>query len=314
MNERPPGPEAQDSPPPSGEESDLPLDEAAESLPDGYLTIGSPLERLVGAEAAYRRGDERGDGVAASVLGLLLERRGDLAGAEAAYRRGDERGDGSAANNLGGLPGRRGDLVGAEAAYRRGDERGDGVAARNLGILLGRRGDLAGAEAAYLPGEAKRRPVWGYFVVAGLLALAFVWAVVNQGSEPTCGMETMHPGDECLVYGRNDSSTSTYEEAKRAKEQAPTWLGVAAAVFALIGCVVGATRKPLSPQARKAPDPHAERHAWETALAQQKDRAIERYLTTIPPEKREKERAAFERSFARMAARERRKRGWTGSG
>ncbi len=60
------GTEAQDSPPPSGEESDLPLDEAAESLPDGYLTIGSPLERLEGAEAAYRRGDERGDGRAAS--------------------------------------------------------------------------------------------------------------------------------------------------------------------------------------------------------------------------------------------------------
>ncbi len=69
------GTEAQDSPPPSGEESDLPLDEAAESLPDGYLTIGSPLERLEGAEAAYRRGDERGDGRAAHNLGVLLEAR-----------------------------------------------------------------------------------------------------------------------------------------------------------------------------------------------------------------------------------------------
>ena len=70
-------------------------------------------------EAAFRRGDERGDGGAASALGILLERRGDLAGAEAAFRRGDERGDGAAAHNLGLLLERRGDLLGAEAAFQR---------------------------------------------------------------------------------------------------------------------------------------------------------------------------------------------------
>jgi hypothetical protein len=249
--------------------------------------------------------------VSNTAFSVSNEERGDH---EAAYRRGDERGDGVAARNLGIMLERRGDLAGAEAAYRRGDERGDGVAAAALGILLERRWDLAGAEAAYRRGDERR--VWGYFVVAGLLALAFVWSVVNQGSEPTCDGKTMHPGDKCLVYGRNDSSTSTYEEAKRAKEQTPTWFGVAAAVFALIGCVVGATRKPLSPQARKAPDPHAERHAWETAFAHRKALAIEsyeRYLETLPPEEQEKQRAAFARKIARLEVKERRKRGWTGS-
>ena len=116
---------------------------------------------LEGAEAAYRRGDERGDAIAASNLGDLLEERGDTEGAEAAYRRGDERGDGWAAANLGALLHRRGDLEGAEAAWRRGDERGDGGAALNLGRLLAKR-DLAGARAAFQraidSGHAKRAP------------------------------------------------------------------------------------------------------------------------------------------------------------
>lgn len=43
---------------------------------------------------ARRRGDERGQGEAAYHLGVLLEGRGDLEGAEAAFRRGDERGSG----------------------------------------------------------------------------------------------------------------------------------------------------------------------------------------------------------------------------
>jgi tetratricopeptide (TPR) repeat protein len=108
---------------------------------------------LEGAEAAFRRGDERGVGAAASSVGLLLVQRGDVEAAEAAFRRGDARGDASAASNLGLLLSQQGDLESAEAAYRRGDERGDGTAASNLGALLLERGDVKGAEAAFRRGE-----------------------------------------------------------------------------------------------------------------------------------------------------------------
>ena len=91
--------------------------------------LGAPEE----AEAAYRRGDERGDDSAASNLGALLQ-QGDIAGA---------------AYNLGVLLERRGDLAGAEAAYRRSDGRGHRTAAYNLGLLLQERGDLEGAEALF---------------------------------------------------------------------------------------------------------------------------------------------------------------------
>jgi tetratricopeptide (TPR) repeat protein len=80
---------------------------------------------------------------------MLLEQRGDHQGAEAAYRRADERGDGVAAANLGVLLEERGDLAGAEAAYRRADERDDATGAYNLAALLAQRGELAGAGDAY---------------------------------------------------------------------------------------------------------------------------------------------------------------------
>ena len=110
------------------------------------LTTRSHLE---GAEAAYRRADDRGDSQGAFNLGILLEERGELEGAEGAYRRADERGDLEGACNLGVLLEERGELEGAEAAYRRADQRGDGDGASNLGVLLEERGELEGAEAAY---------------------------------------------------------------------------------------------------------------------------------------------------------------------
>jgi len=223
-----------------------------------------------------------------------------------------------AAYNLGVLLAGQGDVGGSRVAFQRAIDSGHAdmapMAANNLGLLLAWQGDVGGSRVAYQRGEAKRRPVWGYFVVAGLLALAFVLTVVNQGSEPTCDGKTMHPGDNCLVYSGNDSHTDTYEEAKRAEEQAPYWLGGAAAVFALIGCVVGATRKPLSPQARKAPEPQPERQAWETAFAQLKAREIEQRLASTSPEKREEMRAVLEQGFDEGAAKYQKKRGWTGSG
>ena len=116
---------------------------------------------VAGAEAAYRRADERGHAAAASNLGVLLEAGGDRAGAEAAYRRADERGEANGAFNLGVLLEGSEDLTGAEAAYRRADERGHAAAASNLGVLLEGNGDRAGAEAAYRRAderdEAERR-------------------------------------------------------------------------------------------------------------------------------------------------------------
>ncbi|MDQ3608468.1 MAG: tetratricopeptide repeat protein [Actinomycetota bacterium] len=80
---------------------------------------------------------------------MVLRRGDDLEGSEAAYRRGDERGDVGAANNLGFLLEGRGDLEGAEDACRRGDERGDAMAALCFGVLLHQRGREAEADAAY---------------------------------------------------------------------------------------------------------------------------------------------------------------------
>jgi len=80
---------------------------------------------------------------------VLLEQRGDVEGAEAAYRRADDRGDATAAFNLAALLVERGDLDGAEAAYERAGQRGDASATFNLGVLLERRGDFEGAATAY---------------------------------------------------------------------------------------------------------------------------------------------------------------------
>ena len=106
-------------------------------------------EATEATEAAYREGDERGDAVAASNLGVRLDQRGDLAEAEAAYRRADVRGDANGGFNLAGRLAEPGESAGAEAGYRRADERGDAGAAGNLGLLLERRRNVADAEAAY---------------------------------------------------------------------------------------------------------------------------------------------------------------------
>lgn len=163
-----------------------------------------------------------------------------------------------------------------------------------------------------MPGEAKTRPVWGYFVVAGLLlAVAIVQTLACQG-EVSCGSKTMRPGDKCVNYKNGD--TSTYEEQERAQEQTPIWFGGAGAVFAFVGAVVGIFRKLPDRQTRQPPDPQAERDAWEIAYTQTKAREIERLLRTTSPEKQEEMRAALEQGFAKEAAKYRKKRGWTGSG
>ncbi len=110
------------------------------------------------AELVYRQGDEHGDPVAASNLGIVLEHRGDIKGAEAAYRRADERGSSAGAFNLAGLLLARGDVDEAIAAYRRADMRGDPGAAATLGPLLLKQGDQAGAEDAFARADARGDP------------------------------------------------------------------------------------------------------------------------------------------------------------
>ena len=58
--------------------------------------------------------------------GVLLSERGDLVGAEAAFRRADERGDASGAFNLGMLLEPKDDVATTQAAYRRSRQRSDG--------------------------------------------------------------------------------------------------------------------------------------------------------------------------------------------
>jgi hypothetical protein len=116
---------------------------------NAYAREGEKSDRAFRAwERTEGADDVRLAATGACNLGVLLERRGDLEGAEAAYRRADERGHATGACYLGVLLERRGDLEGAEAAFRRADERGFGAGAYNLGLLLKRRGDLEGAKAA----------------------------------------------------------------------------------------------------------------------------------------------------------------------
>jgi len=124
-------------------------------------------EHMETAELAYRSADEQGDAGAASNLGVLLERRGDVVGAEAAYRRADARGSAEGAFNLAGLLHERGDLEGAIAAYRRADERGDASAAATLGLVFLEHGDEAAAHDAY--SRADERGDAGAAVNLGLL-------------------------------------------------------------------------------------------------------------------------------------------------
>jgi len=67
-------------------------------------------------------------GSAAFNLGVLLREQGDIEGAEAAWRRADERGDPTPTFNLGVLLREQGDIEGAEAALRRARQRGLDVA------------------------------------------------------------------------------------------------------------------------------------------------------------------------------------------
>lgn len=135
----------------------------------------------MGAEAAYREADDRGDAEGAMLLGQLLRRREELGGAAEAFGRAEARGHREAGSCVGNLLWDKGDLGAARAAYERSiaagssdavvnlglmlaqqgaaddalpylrtaDEAGDAGAAWAIGKLLENRGDYAGAAAAY---------------------------------------------------------------------------------------------------------------------------------------------------------------------
>ena len=150
---------------------------AAAVPPSGTDTAGLAAAELAGdseghehteaAEVAYRSADEQGDAGAASNLGVLLERRGDVVGAEAAYRRADARGSAEGALNLAGLLFEHGDVEGAIAAYHRADERGDVSAAATLGLVFLEQGDEDAAHEAY--SRADERGDAGAAVNVGVL-------------------------------------------------------------------------------------------------------------------------------------------------
>ena len=125
------------------------------------------LEDPAPAELAFVQPDERGDSVAASNLGVLLEQRGDTPGAEAAYRQADASGSADGAFNLAGLLLERGDLEGALAAYHRADNRGDAAAAAMLGLVFLEQGDEDAAYDAY--SRADQRGDAGAAVNLGVL-------------------------------------------------------------------------------------------------------------------------------------------------
>ena len=142
----------------------------ADAAPAGAVRLANgsePQEIFEDAEVGYKSADQRGDAAAASNLGVVLERRGDLAGAEAAYRRADARGSADGAFNLAGLLLERGDVEGAMHAYHRADERGDAAAAVTLGLMFLERGDEDAAQDAY--SRADERGDAGAAVNVGVL-------------------------------------------------------------------------------------------------------------------------------------------------
>jgi tetratricopeptide (TPR) repeat protein len=159
---------------------------------DAAFALGVLLQQrgdLEGAEAAYRRADERGHVTASFALGVLLQQRGDLQGAEAAYRRAEKHGHLQATLLRGALLHQRGDLQGAEDAYRRASEGGFGEAATSLGALLRHRGDLEGAKAAYQRADElthlrNTTQLGGFEVVSLPGALELDAFVITNGDNP----------------------------------------------------------------------------------------------------------------------------------
>jgi tetratricopeptide (TPR) repeat protein len=117
----------------------------------GALCLGLILRRRGepgAALPAYRRAVQRGEpeGWAKAAEALLV--LGDIRAAEATAREGEAAGAASASTMLGMILDQKGDTDGGLEAYRRADAAGEPFGSMNMGIELRNRGDLPGAAAA----------------------------------------------------------------------------------------------------------------------------------------------------------------------
>jgi len=118
-----------------------------------HFSEHEPVAGMSAREVAYRR-DAAGEADGSYVFGLILEQSGNQRGAEAAYRRADQRGHSGAPAEVGRLLEQRGDIEGAIAGYRRGVSRHDPVAAAALRRLV----HLEGGDnaASFVRGDKRR--------------------------------------------------------------------------------------------------------------------------------------------------------------
>jgi ABC-type transporter Mla subunit MlaD len=168
---------------------------------------------MEGAETAYRRGDEAGDGTAAAYAALFAEARGDHEDAERAYRRADERGDGYGAFRLGLLLSRAGDWDAAQEAWQRADERGYEPPPFDPVTLRARpSGEAPSLSAGGFPRSAFANPVL-IGAVTVLVAIVAVFLAYNANTGlpfvPTRELKIDMANGAALVPG-NDVDQGSY--------------------------------------------------------------------------------------------------------
>jgi TPR repeat protein len=122
------------------------------------------------AEFWYRRGAEAEVGSAMANIGVLAQRRGDLAQAAEWYRKAVEAGEVRAVNNLGNVLLMQGEVEEAMECFRRGADDGDGHAQVNFALLSLARGEIQEALIAASQGRESDAP--GAEVVFGQVLLA----------------------------------------------------------------------------------------------------------------------------------------------
>src|SRR5436305_3199100 len=181
------------------------------------LEEGNRLARqgdLTGAEEAYRRADEGGDGTGAAYAGLFAESRGELEEAQDAYRRADERGDGFGAFRLGLLQSRTGDWDAAREAWERADERGQERPPFDHMALLGAG---AGGDATVVPQDVQRSAFANPVLIGAVTVLVLIVGVflaynANTGLPfvPTRQLRINFADGAALTQGSQVTSTGGF--------------------------------------------------------------------------------------------------------
>ncbi len=126
----------------------LAIDEAKE---DELTSVGYQAMMLYDhpdiAERAWDKAATAGVTAAMNNLGVLLEKRGEIAEAERWYRQAASTGNADTMTNLGMLLQRRGEITEAERWHRQAADAGNTRAMTNLGVLLAQeRGEITEAE------------------------------------------------------------------------------------------------------------------------------------------------------------------------